>query len=149
MSQSRNPPRNAPSGFQRRPGRVLVVDDEPFVAKSIQMFLSDEHQLTVAASAAEALALLGEGATYDVILCDLMMPEQTGMGFYEHLQAHAPQWLERIIFITGGACTAEARDFLARAEIVWLDKPLDPFALRALVRQRVAEIQPQSVSIGA
>ncbi|MGB5811970.1 MAG: ATP-binding protein, partial [Polyangiales bacterium] len=59
---------------------VLVVDDEPVIARLIQKALV-EHEVTIANDGREAVALMGERA-FDVILCDLIMPEMTGMDVY-------------------------------------------------------------------
>jgi CheY-like chemotaxis protein len=64
-----------------------------------------------------------------------MMPEMTGMDFYEALRETCPAELERVVFLTGGAVTDRARAFLDRMAGRAVDKPLDPPALRALVRR--------------
>jgi CheY-like chemotaxis protein len=123
-----------------RRGRLLVVDDEPFVARAIGIFLGDEHDVTVLTDAPNALRLLDGGERYDVIICDVMMPGMDAESFYRAVGATHPDVLERIVFITGGAFTAKARDFLARVPNECIDKPPDPFALRAMMRRRVADI---------
>jgi len=74
---------------------------------------------------ASALARLLAGEQFDVILCDLMMPQQSGVEIYETLKAQRPELLERIVFMTGGAFTAHARAFVEGLPNKRLDKPFN------------------------
>jgi CheY-like chemotaxis protein len=82
----------------------------------------------------EALELIRRGERYDVILCDLMMPEMTGMDVYRELSRFAPDVTDDIIFITGGTFSNEADAFLARVPNQVIEKPFDPRNLRATIR---------------
>ncbi|HWZ90116.1 MAG TPA: PAS domain S-box protein, partial [Polyangiaceae bacterium] len=68
-------PREASVPPPRR-GRILVVDDEISVARTLKALLENEHDLSLAGSGAAALAAIeaASGTGFDVILCDLMMP---------------------------------------------------------------------------
>ncbi len=125
-----------------RRGRVLIVDDEPAVARALRTGLGDENDVVIAASGREALALLlgddPDAARFDVILCDLMMPDLDGAELFEQLRAKRPDLAARVLFVTGGAFTARARDFIERAGVPTLEKPFDIEHVRALVRERVA-----------
>lgn len=112
--------------------RVLVVDDEPVVGKSLRRLLP-EHEVTIASSAAEALSAIAIQPDLDVILCDLMMPEVSGIELYRELTSRYPGLAPRVVFITGGAFTAEATAFLRQAGNPLLEKPFDLPRLRALV----------------
>jgi nitrogen-specific signal transduction histidine kinase len=114
-------------------GTILVIDDEPRVAAAIQRCLSARHQVSVAASAAEALQQLGGGTRYDAIVCDLMMPDMSGMEFYAELEARLPELAKRVVFMTGGAFTPRAQQFLSRVESRCIGKPIDFAALEAMV----------------
>ena len=90
-------------------GRVLVVDDDPLVSAALRRTLVREHEVEVVVSARRALELLTSPAgDFDIILCDLMMPEMTGMELYAHVQTAAPERARRMVFITGGAYTPAA-----------------------------------------
>ncbi|BDG08828.1 hybrid sensor histidine kinase/response regulator [Anaeromyxobacter paludicola] len=115
--------------------RVLVVDDEPLVARVASRLLSPAHEVTVAHSGTQALARVEGGERFDVVLCDLMMPDVSGMELYERLGRCAPELRERLVFITGGAFTATARDFLASVGNRCLEKPFDAEAIRAAVAE--------------
>src|SRR5882757_7138087 len=74
--------RAGPSVQPARSGRVLVVDDEVAVGRTIQRLLGDRHEVVALAGGAEAIELLRSGAEFDVILCDMSMPEVTGIDVY-------------------------------------------------------------------
>lgn len=123
-------------------GRVLVVDDDALVSGAIRRTLARENDVEVLVSARQALErLLLPEQRYDVVLCDLMMPEMTGMDLYEALTKAAPQVADRVVFITGGAFTPAARTFLERVENPRVEKPFDPEALRKLIRAEVARVR--------
>jgi CheY-like chemotaxis protein len=121
----------------RRRGRLLVIDDEEVVAMAIHRSLTRDHDVVYTSTAQEALALLRANEQFDVILCDLMMPEMTGMELYAELMATAPEQARRIIFVTGGAFTAQAREFLQHVPSVRIEKPFNVQQLRALVNERI------------
>jgi CheY-like chemotaxis protein len=114
--------------------RVLVVDDEALLLKAYRRMLSDAHDLTTALGGLEALRTLGQDAAFDVILCDLMMPEMTGMDLHAELTKLAPDQVERVVFVTGGAFTPRAREFLERVPNARVEKPIDFQNLRLLLR---------------
>jgi len=103
--------------------RVLVVDDEPVIARLIQKALT-HHEVTIAHDGREAVALMGEHL-YDVILCDLIMPEMTGMDVYRAALQRPTPLHERIVFMTGGAFTQRARDFLQKVPNLRIEKPFE------------------------
>jgi signal transduction histidine kinase/CheY-like chemotaxis protein len=122
-------PLPAPEREQRR-GRVLVVDDDPFVGTALRRTLGREHDVTVALGAREALALILQGTRFDLILCDVMMPEMTGVDFFTELQRVQPPQAEVVTFFTGGAFTDATRAFLEQHPDRVLSKPLDADTLR-------------------
>ncbi|MEP7121454.1 MAG: PAS domain S-box protein [Byssovorax sp.] len=118
-------------------GRVLIVDDEELVGGALRRLLGREHDVTLVTSGRAALDYLASGAPVDVILCDLMMPAMTGIDVHEELSRTAPHHAARMVFLTGGAFTARARDFLDTVPNERVEKPFDSAALRALVRKAV------------
>ncbi len=121
-----------------RRGRVLVIDDDALVSRAVERTLAGIHDVVGVSSAADALEKIRAGARFDVILCDMMMPHMTGVEFYEELRRISPAEASRVIFLTGGAFTAKAREFLDRVSNQRVDKPFDPTHLRALVSDRIA-----------
>jgi PAS domain S-box-containing protein len=119
-------------GAERR-GRVLVVDDEPLIGKSVQLLLSTRHDVVPLTSAREAYDRLISGERWDAVLCDLMMPEMTGMDLYERLEKRSPELARRMVFLTGGAFTPRARAFLEQARNPRVEKPFDEETLAAAI----------------
>jgi PAS domain S-box-containing protein len=123
-----------PGLVERRGERVLIIDDEPLILAAIRRALSGEYEVTCLSDGREALARFGAGERYDVILCDLMMPETTGMDLHAAIDGLAPGQGQRMIFVTGGAFTPRAREFLAQVSNPRIDKPVDFNNLRVLMK---------------
>jgi len=124
-------------------GRVLVVDDEELVGRAVARTLSQDHEVVVRTSGLDALELLTPGGDgFDVVVCDLMMPGMTGMELHGRVRTANPSLAERMVFLTGGAFTPEARAFLEEVQNPRLDKPFEPAALRALVAGILGEEGP-------
>ncbi len=132
-----SPEPGAPLEVSLRRGHILVVDDEPMVGRAILRMLSADHEVKVVPSGKEALRDLLGGGQYDLILCDLMMPEVTGMDLHGELVRLDPAMAERMLFLTGGAFTTSAREFLERVPNPRLEKPFNAAELRALVRTQL------------
>lgn len=118
-------------------GAVLSIDDDALVGTAVMRMLRKEHDVTFHADARDALALIRKGRRFDAILCDLMMPNMTGMEFYETLRAECPEQAERVIFMTGGAFLDGAQQFLDATGNTCLTKPVPAVTLRAAVRDAV------------
>lgn len=104
---------------------VLVVDDDVRVGTAIQRLLKADWEVGVVTSARAAIELLDRGDRFDVILCDLMMPDMTGMDLHVELVRLHPALADRTVFMTGGTFTERAQEFLARVPNARLDKPFD------------------------
>jgi CheY-like chemotaxis protein len=126
-------------GMARRRGYVLVVDDEPLIGTSARRLLSREHDVVVVHSGEAALAAMDSPRAFDAVLCDLMMPGMTGIELHQALAGSHPELAQRMVFITGGAFTEAAEDFLERIAIRRMEKPFDPRALQAVVRELVGD----------
>jgi two-component system cell cycle sensor histidine kinase/response regulator CckA len=120
-----------------RRGRILIVDDEPALGPSLAIALSDEHDVVSARSGREALELLAKDDRFDLILCDLMMPDVTGMEVYEKLKVDRQELADRMIFVTGGSFTRRSSEFLETIAQRMLEKPFDVQRVRELLRSRI------------
>ena len=133
-------------GLGRR-GRILVVDDEPLVGRSLKRHLARKYDIESVTRGREAIErALSEH--YDVILCDLMMPDVSGPDVYDEVKAARPDLAERFIFMTGGAFTPRGRQFLQAVAAPVLSKPFDLAVLDATVK-RVAVRASVSAPAGA
>ena len=119
-------------------GRVLVIDDEPMIANVIQLALSDQHEVAVVDRASDALALFERGKTFDLILCDIMMPDLSGPTLYATMVRRWPQLAPRIVFMTGGAFTPETEVFVKSFPSRILSKPFTVERLLQLARDSVS-----------
>lgn len=113
--------------------RVLVIDDEVAVGRSLRLLLAPENDVIAVTSGQDALSRLASGERFDAILCDLMMPDISGIEIYNRLARVAPDYQARIIFMTGGAFTQQARDFLTKLDRPHLDKPFTKGQLRRAI----------------
>jgi signal transduction histidine kinase len=127
------PERTMSSPPSRHGGKVLVVDDEAAICRALQRSLALHHDVVALTSAKEALSQIAEGRRFDVILTDLMMPDVTGMEMYEHLRRIAPDQAERMIFLTGGAFTVRAREFLDNVPNQRIEKPFEATTVLAMI----------------
>jgi CheY-like chemotaxis protein len=117
---------------------ILVVDDDPVVTRMLCRVLSN-HRVVVAHSGQDAIERLRQ-QSFDLILCDLTMPGMSGMQFYQAVQSFSEMLAERVVFMTGGAFTAESHEFLSQFPNSWLEKPFDIRELRELVKNRSFEL---------
>jgi PAS domain S-box-containing protein len=113
--------------------RILVIDDEPLVAEAIQSMLAAVHDVVTHTNPREALVRLVRGERFDLILCDLIMPEMSGMELYQRLLHQAPDAVDSIVLMTGGAATPQARQFLDRVPNPRIQKPFGQKALREMI----------------
>lgn len=130
----------SPSVARRSAGAsVVVVDDEPLVGRSIRRALR-EHDVQVFSSGAEAIIRLCSDEPCDLIFCDLMMPEVSGMEVYEEVRTRRPELASRFIFMTGGAFTTKAREFLETTPAICLEKPFELRQIREMVADRARAV---------
>jgi two-component system NtrC family sensor kinase len=123
----------APS--QTAGGAILLIDDELGVQKALGRLLQRRgHAVTIASNGREGLLAL-EAHTYEVILCDMRMPDLDGPGFYRELERRYPDLLSRTIFLTGDTLTQEAQVFFAQVDRPRLIKPFNIQDVRRVIEQ--------------
>jgi PAS domain S-box-containing protein len=125
-------PEKLPATWGRRP-RLLLVDDEPALLRSLRRQLAGLADVVTIGSGREALELLLRDSSFDLVLCDLMMPDMTGMDLHQRLTQERPDLIERIVWMTGGAFTPQALQFLSQFGRRRLEKPVSFADLTALV----------------
>jgi CheY-like chemotaxis protein len=104
---------------------VLIIDDEPMLARVFHATLETECDVDIALGGREALTLLLAGKSYDFIFCDLMMSDLGGAQLYAELKARAPGLERHIIFMTGGVYDPAVAAFLESIDNRCVDKPFD------------------------
>jgi PAS domain S-box-containing protein len=119
-------------------GRILVVDDEAAIQRALGRMLGRAHRVVTVSSGEEARAMLDRDQDFDVILCDLMMARMSGMDLHQWLAQHQPDLAGRVVFMSGGAFTPLARDYLAKVPNTRLEKPLDSRLVQDVIALAVA-----------
>jgi CheY-like chemotaxis protein len=115
----------------------MLVEDDPAVARAVSRALSGCDVVSFS-SGTDALESLRRGSSFDVALCDLMMPQMSGMELYAALEEEWPSLAEQTLFLTGGAFTDETSDFLQRIGRRAVHKPFTVRGLRDVVADRLA-----------
>jgi PAS domain S-box-containing protein len=129
-------PRATPPETTHPRHHLLVVDDEAALGRTLAIALSDAFDVTTATSGRAALERLSSGEPVDLVLCDLMMPDVSGMDVYARVVAERPELAGRFVFVTGGAFTDRARTFVDEVGAPVVQKPFRLEALVELLRQR-------------
>jgi PAS domain S-box-containing protein len=106
-------------------GRILVIDDEAGICKALQRMLGREHEVVAVSSGEEARELLGTDRRFDLVFCDLMMPRLSGMELHAWLVEVDPELAAQVVFITGGAFTPGASEYLGKTQNLRLEKPFE------------------------
>jgi signal transduction histidine kinase/ActR/RegA family two-component response regulator len=115
--------------------KVLVVDDDPSVARAIARQLRGA-EVTVAHYGRVAIERMLGGEPFDLVLCDVMMPGESGRDVYEAIASTRPDLLDRLVFVTGGATIPQIAEFLAQDGVRYLNKPVQRSEIDALLRSR-------------
>lgn len=105
--------------------RILIIDDEPLLGQTLRFAFQDKHDVEVASSGRDALERLANDSDFDLVLCDLMMPDVSGEHVFRAVAEHTPGLLPRFVFMTGGAFTERAQEFLAHFPGRQLEKPFN------------------------
>ena len=117
--------------------KVLVVDDDPVVAKSFHRVLSGKgYAVITASSGQEALTKL-ETEDYDVVFTDIKMPGMSGLEMAEQVKASRP-WLPVVIVTGYGSPDNEARAEAAGVS-GFLRKPVSPEMLEGSAQKAFFE----------
>lgn len=109
---------------------ILIVDDDVVVVNQLKSMLHDVASLSVAATGSDALRLCA-GASPDLLLLDLHLPDMDGIETFKRLRSlHGMAWTP-IVFITGEAGASRQVEAFNVGASDWLQKPLDEGTVRA------------------
>ncbi len=118
---------------QLKPLRILLIDDEEMLLRAYRRVLSTKHEVFTVNGGAEAIEHLRTRQAYDVVICDLMMPQVDGIKVYDAIRELAPHLLDRLLFCSGGAFTDRMKGFADSVSTPVLEKPVKPDALRSAI----------------
>jgi CheY-like chemotaxis protein len=127
-------PRRIERGTIRR-GRVLVVDHEALEGKRLVGALV-EHNVVAVGSAADALAVIAVGRPYDLVLCDVMLRDMTGVELLSRLRRDHPGQAQRLVFMTSRQLSPVLQYLLEGVPNLCIEMPFDIDGLRALIERR-------------
>ncbi len=128
-----------PAVTKARP-RVLVIDDEPAIARSIQRMLQKEYDVRAVADGPAALTELGN-APYDAVLCDVTLPGMLGTEVFTEIERRHPALADRVVFITGGAFGGRIQAFLDSLPNKTIRKPFAVEEIRSTLREMLGSDQ--------
>jgi len=117
----------------RNSRRILVIDDIKPIVNSIERALRG-HEVHAASSGKEAVALLEKDSDFDIIFCDLMMSEMSGIDVYRWVRDNRPGLERDIVFMTGHIYADAFVAFLRSVKNRRIQKPFELDALRRFVR---------------
>lgn len=129
-----------PRGAKRL--RILVVDDEESIRRSVAGVLAEVAEIVAASSVSEAREVIVADPSFDILLCDLRMPQTGGLALRAWLRARHPALVERVLFMSGGRLDDAERVELESQRDQVLAKPFDVDELLrkidATLRARIA-----------
>lgn len=121
--------------------KILIVDDEITVCKSIrQALLHPDYEIDMALSGEEALQK-DEEKRYEVIIADLMMPGLSGLDLLKGLRAKNTQ--AKVVMVTGYPTMKTTVQAMQIGAFDYLPKPFLPAELRALVTRTLAAVDKE------
>jgi two-component system NtrC family sensor kinase len=128
-------PFDAPLPCARR-ASILIIDDEPALLRGLKRSLS-EHDVTTANNVEDGMTLYCDN-DFDIVFCDLMMPESTGLEFYSRLCALGPEHAARLVLMTGGVFPERLGCSLSQVSSPCILKPFKSGEMEQLIGQALA-----------
>lgn len=120
-AETSRPPRNKVGSRKK----LLIIDDEVQLLRAYQRSLSRYHDIEIAEGGAKGLGRILQGGNFDLIVCDLMMPDVDGVDIHTAVTEKAPELISRLVFSSGGVFTRRVQEFLRATESIQLQKPLE------------------------
>lgn len=116
--------------------KVLAIDDDDFLLGFIEDVLAPlVSEVQTVRGGLAAMETVAQRQDFDVILCDMRMPEMNGQEFFQHLEEVHPELTGRLVMATGDLANAETRQFLDSSGLHAVAKPFTPSDLVSAVRR--------------
>ncbi len=125
------PPSELASSTVRR-RRLLIIDDEVLVARAVRRSFERDFRVEIALDGKSALEKL-RANDYDVVLCDVMMPDTTGLEIFRLTRDWNEALANRFVFATGGFFSQELSESVKRLSNMIVEKPFQPAELRRVI----------------
>jgi signal transduction histidine kinase len=129
----------------RQPGRVLVIEDQPFDRDLlVRVLQSDGHHVSTASGGAQGLNEL-DRTDPDVVLCDVTMPEMSGLDFCRAVRCRPGRPFVPVLLVTGRTTRDDLLAGFQAGADDYITKPIDFAELKARVRTmvRIRQLQRQ------
>jgi len=112
-----------------RPGKILVIDDDPSLLKFLEEFLITKGHTVDAVDNANDAQKVFKKRRYDLILMDILMPDVNGIELYKQLRQLDKSVDNRMLVMTGDILGKSTRTFLHKTGVRFIEKPFDTDAL--------------------
>ena len=123
--------------------RLLVIDDETVLLACFSRMLRSHHDVEIAVSATLALSLLDASAPFDLVICDLNLPDIAGRDFYGIACDRRPELRDRFLFMTGDRATNPHDLADGSSAVRVLAKPFDSAALLTAIGELLVRLPPR------
>ena len=121
--------------------RILVINDEPTLLKTIERVLGKDHDVTAVVGGEAGINILSQQAeSFDLIICDVYMADKTGMEVYQYLAANKPGFEERMIFLTNSIDISKRKELLGKIPNMFLEKPFTTDELLRIIQEAMTPI---------
>ena len=146
LASATTPPPSSPANPALARGKLLIIDDEVAITQALRGALEPDYAVTTVSSGKEALRILEARADFDAVLCDLTMPDVSGMDVYAATMRQNPELGRRFLFITGGAFTPAGHAFVEAHHDRCIAKPFDIPTLRDRIAERIVGASARATS---
>lgn len=115
--------------------RVLVVDDDPGIRGLLEVTLSEEYEVVMAADGAEGYETIRNDPQIDGVVLDVMMPEMDGFEVLRRVRSQAELEDTAIIMLTARVAEDDYLHGYRYGADAYLSKPFDPDDLLDVLRE--------------
>ena len=115
--------------------RVLIIERDRRVGEALRRAIGKDQEVWLASTAHDAFELLDRGE-FDLVLCDVMLSDASGLELFERLEQRRPELAGRFVFMSGTGLGAHMKALLEQSARPVLQKPIDVKELRRFVRER-------------
>jgi len=147
VAQPAVPARPSPSPAARPGRRVLVVDDEPVVVQLIADTLRQQRFVVRAHTDSRRALAEATEKEFDLVICDMRMPELDGPALYHLLRQRKPDLARRLLFTTGDTLARDTMRFLDQVGLPNLPKPFHVDELRAAVSSALRSLETDTARL--
>lgn len=116
---------------------MLLIDDERELTSAVRRSLQRMHDVEVASSGADALARIERGERFDIVFCDLVIPQMTGAEVHRAVELISPAQAGRFVFVTGASRLAAFTAFLSSVANARIEKPFQMAELEHLIERHL------------